>query len=475
MKLLQSLAFTVLAYSFGYSQNCNCTENYNWIKNTFEENDAGYQYIIDKKGNNAYQTHNQLTANRIAKISDYNQCKIELENWLKFFRQDHFYIGLTDQAKSNQKKLENFQSVTANPIQLEKFKKEILSKKSYSIEGLWKAKNLLIAVKKINNEFIGSVVETKSKYKLNDVIFKISADMSSATYFTSNYKPESIQQVQYLGNNVLQIGNRFFEREFPVLAYENKIKEYFQIKSSEKPFGYKKDENTVYIYIPTFDDSKSEIDQLFKVLHSEIIKTENLIIDIRDNTGGQDQSYSSVISYLYTNPIQLVLPEFYSTELNNQPMKVIIENPSVDEQTKKMYKELYDKLERNRGKFINLSSNENVALIKREKMLNFPKNVGIIINENNLSSAEEFIFMAKQSRKVKLFGRKTGGALDVSNMVDLVSPTGDFEFSYCVSRSKRIPDNAVDDMGIHPDYYFDSSIPEVDWIDKVKEIMSFWK
>ncbi len=60
-------------------------------------------------------------------------------------------------------------------------------------------------------------------------------------------------------------------------------------------------------------------------------------------------------------------------------------------------------------------------------------------------------------------------------MVDVISPSGDFELSYCVSRSMRIPENAVDDMGINPDYYLDSSISDDQWIKKVSEIMSFWK
>lgn len=44
--------------TFTYAQNCNCETNFDWVKKTFEENDAGFQYIIDKKGTDSYKIHN---------------------------------------------------------------------------------------------------------------------------------------------------------------------------------------------------------------------------------------------------------------------------------------------------------------------------------------------------------------------------------------------------------------------------------
>jgi hypothetical protein len=39
----------VIIPSFGYSQDCNCLDNYKWVKKTFEENDAGFQYAIEQR------------------------------------------------------------------------------------------------------------------------------------------------------------------------------------------------------------------------------------------------------------------------------------------------------------------------------------------------------------------------------------------------------------------------------------------
>lgn len=47
-KLLQAI-FLLAAYTV-FAQSCPCEENFKWVKRTFEENDAGFMYVIDKKG-----------------------------------------------------------------------------------------------------------------------------------------------------------------------------------------------------------------------------------------------------------------------------------------------------------------------------------------------------------------------------------------------------------------------------------------
>jgi len=79
----------------------------------------------------------------------------------------------------------------------------------------------------------------------------------------------------------------------------------------------------------------------------------------------------------------------------------------------------------------------------------YPKNIGIIINENNGSTTEQFLLAAKQSKKVKLFGTTTMGVLDISNMHFVQSPCEEFKLGYCLSKSMRIPHMTIDNKGIH--------------------------
>lgn len=475
LKSIGSILLFLLGIIFLQAQNCDCKENYLWIKKTFEENDAGFQHILDKKGKDSYATHNKMIEDRVSKIMDYDECKLQLENWVKFFRQDHFSILKTEKAIKNQLSKENFKPIISSSQDITKFKKYLDSKKSSDLEGIWITKNSSILIKKVNNEFVGSFIESKTTFKPNEVIFKIDSDLEKGIYYASNYKPIESKNIKYLGENLLQIDRNYYQRSYPVYNFSDNTKEYLSTITATNPFGYKRDDHTVYINIPSFHNSKKAIDSIFTKMHQEIISTPNLIIDVRNAQGGQDSNYNAIIPYLYTNPIRLVMAEFYSTERNNQILKDLINNPETDEESKETFKKMLEILEQNIGKYVNVFIDKNVLEQKKDNVFNYPKNVGIIIGENNFSSTEQFILMAKQSRKVKFFGRKSGGALDVSNMIEAIVPTGDFVFEYCVSRSYRIPEFPVDDLGIHPDYYLDKTIPEDQWIDKTVEIMNYWK
>ena len=205
----------------------------------------------------------------------------------------------------------------------------------------------------------------------------------------------------------------------------------------------------------------------------QILATKNLIIDIRNNGGGSDDTYSSIIPFIYTNPTRTVGVEFLSTKLNNQRMLDFINKPEYgfDDEGKKWAKKAYDKLEKNQGQFVNLD--ENIfSEYKKDTIYSFPQNVGIIINEGNGSTAEQFLLEANQSKKVKLFGVTTFGVLDISNMYFVKSPCNEFELGYALSRTMRIPDFTIDEKGIQPDFYLDKNIPQYEWTSYVNKILN---
>ena len=347
-KLVLILLFSLPTLLF--SQDCNCKSNFDWLKETFEKNDAGFSYAITKKGKQAYQRHNEVFTKKSTSVTNINNCQKLMAEWLAFFRSGHLKIKI------------------------------------------------------INN--------TKNKSEL------------------------SLKQ-----------------------------------KNRKQPEIYFKaiDKQTVYLRISTFRGAvKRKIDSVISIHKKTILKTPNLIIDIRNNGGGSDSSYSKLLPLLYTTPIRSIGIEYLSTSLNNERMLDFINNPKwgFDENSKKWAKKAFDKLDKQKGKFVNLNSTM-VDEIKYDTIYKFPKRVGIIINNKNASTAEQFLLDAKQSKKVKLFGTATKGVLDISNMHFVTSPSGDFELGYGLSRSMRIPEMAIDTKGIQPDYFLDEEIKKENWIEFV--------
>jgi C-terminal processing protease CtpA/Prc len=245
---------------------------------------------------------------------------------------------------------------------------------------------------------------------------------------------------------------------------------YLSFLKSTSPFIEKLSDKTLYLRIPSFEmPQKIMIDSLLQKNHDLICSTPNLIIDMRNGTGGSDASYREILPYLYTNPIRRLGGMIYSTELNVQAYegysKLFKDTSSSNE-----IKRIAGRMRENQGKYISIW-NKPFEIDTLEKVLPFPKKVAIICNHNNGSADEQFLITAKQNQKVKVFGHPTGGMLDISNVNEIDSPDGKFTLAYSMSRSYRIPNYCIDGVGIQPDYYIDEDISEYDWVEYTRSIL----
>jgi len=354
-------AVIFLTSNITIAQKCNCGVAFKWMKTAFEENDAGFKYILDQKGNEAYEAHNKLFEKRIDHISNSDSCVFAIRQWAKFFRVGHFGF------------------------------------------------------------IVNQTVDEKG---------------GSQNAGTSNKSTK---------NN----------------------------RSDDHPFVQDFDSTTVYLRIPTFDSRYKKV--IDSVIHtnSELIYTrKNLIIDIRDNGGGDDASFDEILPILYTNPIRDVSVARLSTPNNNKIWQDYISRKDVSASNRAIYEGYLEKLNANLGKFVML--HDSVYTTHFRKVTRFPQNVAIIINQNNGSTAEQFLLAARQSKKVKLFGTTTMGELDISNMYSITSPDGKYTLWYCISKSLRIPEYTIDNKGISPDFFLDKSIPKNEWLPYVAQIIRSW-
>ena len=123
------------------------------------------------------------------------------------------------------------------------------------------------------------------------------------------------------------------------------------------------------------------------------------------------------------------------------------------------------------GEFISFYD-EPFQIIEIDIVHEYPKNVGIIINNRCASTTEGFLFIAQQSSKVKLFGESTYGAFDTSSVTCVESPCNEYLLWYCMSRNMCISEYTIDNIGMQPDYYIDKTILQYEWVEYVNKIMN---
>ncbi|MEN2284476.1 S41 family peptidase [Algoriphagus sp. SE2] len=470
-----------------YGQDCDCESSFNWMKKTFEENDAGFQYIIDIKGEQAYAAHNEVYADKISEVSDLSECASIMNEWFKFFRKGHVYVDYLGESNSTSNEITEDDSRKKKEIyklnDIEKFKKNLDQKEESNIEGIWQTSSYTIGIKREANTYIGFIIESEAEeWKKDEVKLKIfkEGESFSSIFYKRDGSPVESEKVALIGKNNLQLGNVFLSRVYPQMKDDASGSLYVRAMKTSSPFMERLNETTLYLRVPSFmADQQKDIDSVLLANRDKILSTENLILDIRYGTGGVDRAYSKLIPFLYTNPIRTVTPDHYSTPLNNQRMLDFSKNEGIaklynitfNEEERKEFKKQYDTLSQHIGEFVNLFESE-IFVEKLDTVYEYPKNVAIVHNQNNGSSDEQFLLSAKQSTKVKLFGTTTHGVLDISNLNLVYSPCENFMLQYGLTKSRRIPEMTIDNIGIQPDYYITPEIPEYEWIPFVVDVLN---
>ncbi|RMB56313.1 peptidase S41 [Dokdonia sinensis] len=489
-KLITLIVLIQLSYN-GFSQTCDCKATLEWAKKVFEENDAGFSTIMNMQGKpQAYKIHNALFRQKVETIFDITKCASTIDEWMKFFRSGHLRFAvlpsivndtnIENQPNEDSKSEKKWEKIDFN---LEEFNSYLLKKNTSDFEGVWVSGPYEIGIRKIGEEYIGFIIDPgTSNWQKGQVKLRIKKDRS-AIYFMGDYSEERMENTQLWEADYLRIGFITLQRKSSLLSPNSLVAEYFKAIEATEPYFKKLDESTVYIRIPSFNPSeKVKIDSLLKIHHLDILNAQNFLIDIRNNSGGGDSSYEELIPYLYTNPIRKIGIEYLATEYNKKMWLDFANNKGFIKELYggkdwpvEMQKEcqgIYEKLAPYDGEFVSLDDSpvkENVI----DNVYPFPKKIGILINGNVASTSEQFVLAARQSMKVKLFGTTTYGALDMSNLNYVKSPCGQFYINFASSRSKRLPENKIDDIGLQPDYYFDKTIKPYKWIDKTIEILNY--
>jgi len=228
-------------------------------------------------------------------------------------------------------------------------------------------------------------------------------------------------------------------------------------------------DSTIYVRIKSFGDNyASNIDSVFKANETLIKSKPYLIIDVRYNGGGSTFTYAPIIPYIYTNPIKSVGADIFSTPDNIISWQRMMKEHSryFSEEDKIFWNDLIEKMKKNTNKFTSQGDDDVKTLTQ---VYVYPKKVGVIINDGCASTTEQFILEAKQSTKVTFFGTHSAGVLDYANVRDIDFPCMNYILKYATTRSRRLPKNGIDNVGIMPNINLTFS---EDWLKKVNLTLS---
>jgi len=492
MKRVSTL-FMLLFLVWGHAQTdtsahaCTCWDNMKWLIRTMEQNDAGFHIAIDRRGEEAYRIHKEKFLAQSAQKVSPGQCLHLMNEYLRFFRKGHLAIipnegGLPWQHSPDTQRLKELYAWT--PVYemsnkaVDKFLRKILKKGTGDEwEGLWHGEEYDVVMVKDSGHYIGFIYASHSPYwQPGQIVLRIypqGTEKFRMRLYTDRRAVIEKIPVRVYKNKYLLTPYLHLVRTIPALPADTTIEAYMDYIKDRKPRLIRLSDSTLLMRIPSFGpQDKVWIDSLVQSRMADFTSTPYLIIDLRNNTGGMDDAYNVLLPLIYTQPIRVREVAFLSTPLNNRRMEMFMRDSMWPSEVREWAARSLEKLRRHPGEFVSLND-KPFTEIRLDTVLPRPRKVVVLINERCASSTEQFLLAAKQSFKVKLAGKPTAGALDISNLNWTVSPCGDYLLLYGLSKSLRLPGMSVDGIGIQPDFYLGEELPPYQWIDEVREMLEY--
>ncbi len=457
-RLLLGLVFTMFSFSMNAQQpGCNCAVVLEKLIKKVETEYPGF--ATKTKEVLPYQELKQRLTSA-AKNAAKGTCEKVLKAYTDFFKDPHLWVG------SNGSPFASGSSGAAESVtfNMQDFQNKVKTSKD-TLEGVWLTEGYQIGIKKLNeNEYIGFIIEAKSTlWKAGDIKFRLFKngafeyallDRSKKSGHYSTYK-EGILFLDAVG---VALVKTLPLPSVSAAQQEEKLKEltgfYFKKLSAK----------TSMIKLPSFEyQYLGKIDELISQHSTQIENSENLIIDLRGNPGGTTDAYQKLLPYISGKSIRNTGAEFLATQTYIENLETYKKSLDKNTSTDGIDKQI-KKLKENLGKFVTFTDTGKPVYIENvELATKSPRQIIILADKATGSSAEYFLFIAKQSKKVKLLGRPSYGALDYGNayLVDFGCPG--YQVFMPTYRAMRLPDYPIDNIGIQPDVYLDYSVE--DWVE----------
>lgn len=453
----------LISVAFG-QQACSCD---NALHNLIEKIENDYPGFEDKTKDMLLYT--SFKKQLIVEANSNNQisCIDVLRRYMSFFKDGHLY--LSPASSSNENVVDTSEYID---VDMDQFFKDVKSNDN-SIEGVWKYSSIDIdevgfklgIIKTDIDEYTGFVIPSKDDYsELKKVLFKLSSKDKYESHFPDKTK--------HIGNYELHDGSFIYFKEIRrVLTRDglssNLTEKQIRRKSVELfGFGVKQlSDKTTSISLPDFNYPFVEIiNDLLEENRSIIENSEYLIVDIRGNGGGTGAAFQKLLPYIMTNAIRdmwiefLVTPELIRT--SEEYIEIIKDQKDSEKEVESIKKEI-ELFNNNMGQFVNTEDN-SFTIQKVIPTTKSPKYVVILIDKGVASSGEDFVIAAKQSKKVKLIGTPTFGAIDYASVIPFDFGCPDYKLYMPTFRSLRLPDYPLDNIGVQPDIYLDKTVEN--WI-----------
>lgn len=478
------LAFIVLltGHAVLAQQTCLCSQNFDFAYQKLKDNYAGWSDKIRPDNQAAFDQLSAEIKEKAKSITNERECFYHLKKWFDFFQDGHVFITpitpytIDDSPEVVAIRAGKVPVLTFNEITFTQYLKENEGKLN-NVEGIWESDDKVYKVgilkdKKDPKKYTGFLLADRdATWKTGKVKFEMT-QVAPLRYITKYYYADFSIETSFTREvkNFLIMENLYkFIKVFPIPKEEVSDED---VKQRILDFRIEQlDNETALFVLPPFTlvNGPEYIKEMISNNKHILDNSPNLIIDLRNNPGGDDAAYESLFPYINTSSIVRKGGVFRSTFENTVSVKHELEAiqsyPGYKERLSPKLQQVLQLMEANSGKFVNGPDKEfPLASISPN-----PKKVAFLVNKNTASTAEQFILEAKQSNKTIVFGENTKGLADYIEVRDWGMSCYGWRVAFALAKSARLPQNPIDNVGIAPDVKI--SEKEADWVEFVRNYL----
>jgi len=444
LRLIKAIVFlNFLVNNAPQCQVCNCKEQlYNTIQ-YIETNHPAYQKV--KKSKICLKQYVSKKDSFILLSSTANEkqsCLLLLQQYLKTIKDHHTSI----QPKLNRIDIKNKQAIDSfiQTSFYKSFKLVDIDTTKWLNESSIKSSALPLGVCSNGGKLIFALVPSNIENKYLGVVLKPTTFLKTGHVILELTKTNNEKYICRYNLGVLGFDTPFVDSEegdlHQVLANfgmayvdDNNV-----TKQKEYDF-YEVNDSVNYLRLTSFDHKLlSELNRFYDSISAFITNKPSLIIDLRNNGGGDERCYFNLMKFIYTNPLKVDQAYVFVT---NDNIKSYEKLENYDAELIKRMKES------KRNSFISLSKNNSAEWIINNASIR-PEKIVLLYNKATASSAESMITYCIQSKKITTMGERSGGYTGYGNVMNVDLPGGEFTLNTTTTAYKN--NQQYEYVGIKP-------------------------
>ncbi|WP_452220812.1 S41 family peptidase [Lacinutrix salivirga] len=301
--------------SFSQTETCDCKTDLDFVVEKMRKMPSYKKQI---KGDKATQFENtyKMLSNKMKQPIGVEACYKLLLQQMDLVNDNHFNLYITDKYQDDISKVKQHPKSNKNIIEL---KEELLKKDENELEGTYNyGEDLLIGIyfDKNNKDLTGVVLESKlAHWQVGDISFQ-AYPVRTNKYNVYQYRlktkaPRLVKSISFENGRLLSYKkvNNTFNFELP--SKDQAELEFKQLN-----------DNTQYLYFGNFSNSKKREHRAFFEDTKNRLTAQNIIIDLRSNTGGNKKFSDPFLKllknknvYIITNAFTVSNGEQFTTKL----------------------------------------------------------------------------------------------------------------------------------------------------------------